>query len=259
MTAKQLFEAVGLVDDDLILAAGAPPRRRPALRWQWVPLAACLCLAVGVWQSDDDLLGWAVGLVMPGAGAAAPDSTAAAAAETAPEPAADTYAAGGAESAEAALQPEAEAAREGASLNGSAGEADNQEKAEDTGEACPIDAAGRDAWITVDVSDPGGAPIVLPAGTLCILTDGGAPFAAPELRDELATLRLYFADTVSVEAGWADEGGTPQMQYQGEALECSLTMPEDTAGGYFYLIPESDTAVTAQPGTVIICRTVPEK
>lgn len=256
MTAKQLFEAVGLVDDDLILAAGAPPRRRPALRWQWVPLAACLCLAVGVWQSDGDLLGWAAGLVMPGYGAAAPESTAATASESAPETAADTYAAeaAGDESAGAASRPETETAREGLPLTGSAGEADTQEKAEDTGEACPIDAAGRDAWVMVDVNDLCGEPMVLPAGTLCILTDGGAPFAAPEQADELPTLRLTFAEAVSAEAGWADEGGAPQMQYQGEALECSLTMPEDTAGGYFYLIPESDTAVTAQPATAVVCR-----
>ena len=47
MTARELFEAIGQVDDDLILAADAPVRRRPAVR-VWVrralPAAACLCV-----------------------------------------------------------------------------------------------------------------------------------------------------------------------------------------------------------------------
>lgn len=47
MTARELFEAIGKVDDDLILDADAPVRRRPAVR-VWVrralPAAACLCV-----------------------------------------------------------------------------------------------------------------------------------------------------------------------------------------------------------------------
>ena len=47
MTARELFEAIGQVDDDLILAADAPVHRRPAVR-VWVrralPAAACLCV-----------------------------------------------------------------------------------------------------------------------------------------------------------------------------------------------------------------------
>ena len=47
MTARELFEAIGQVDDDLILDADAPVRRRPAVR-VWVrralPAAACLCV-----------------------------------------------------------------------------------------------------------------------------------------------------------------------------------------------------------------------
>lgn len=47
MTARELFEAIGKVDDDLILDANAPVRRRPAVR-VWVrralPAAACLCV-----------------------------------------------------------------------------------------------------------------------------------------------------------------------------------------------------------------------
>ena len=47
MTERELFEAIGHVDDDLILAADAPVHRRPAVR-VWVrralPAAACLCV-----------------------------------------------------------------------------------------------------------------------------------------------------------------------------------------------------------------------
>ena len=47
MTARELFAAIGQVDDDLIRAADAPVPRRPAVR-VWVrralPAAACLCV-----------------------------------------------------------------------------------------------------------------------------------------------------------------------------------------------------------------------
>ena len=47
MTARELFEAIGQVDDDLILAADAPVHRRPAVR-VWVrralPAPACPCV-----------------------------------------------------------------------------------------------------------------------------------------------------------------------------------------------------------------------
>lgn len=52
MTARQLFEAIGHVDDDLILAADAPARRkRGRVRYlpQLVSVAACACVfAVGL-------------------------------------------------------------------------------------------------------------------------------------------------------------------------------------------------------------------
>lgn len=61
MTSRDLFEAIGLLDDTLILAADAPPAR-PRLRvWRRVlPLAACLCLIVG-----GGLLAWRSGTLMP--------------------------------------------------------------------------------------------------------------------------------------------------------------------------------------------------
>lgn len=44
MTSEDLLEAVGLLDDDLILEAGQAPIRRP-VHWQrWLGLCACLAL-----------------------------------------------------------------------------------------------------------------------------------------------------------------------------------------------------------------------
>ena len=49
MTERQLFDAIGHVDDDLILQADAPQRRKPAVYWRpIVSIAACACLAIGI-------------------------------------------------------------------------------------------------------------------------------------------------------------------------------------------------------------------
>ena len=49
MTERQLFEAIGCVDDALILEADAPQRRKPAVYWRpLVSVAACACLAIGI-------------------------------------------------------------------------------------------------------------------------------------------------------------------------------------------------------------------
>ena len=51
MTERELFEAIGHVDDDLILAADAPvKKRRRAVRLHWqqvVSVAACACIFLG--------------------------------------------------------------------------------------------------------------------------------------------------------------------------------------------------------------------
>ena len=58
MTEHELFEAIGHVDDDLILAADAPlkKRRKPPVYWRsFAAVAACACVFLGgvaVWQSD---------------------------------------------------------------------------------------------------------------------------------------------------------------------------------------------------------------
>ena len=56
MTERELFEAIGHLDDDLILAADAPvkKRRRPLVYWRsFAAAAACACIFLGgvtVWQ-----------------------------------------------------------------------------------------------------------------------------------------------------------------------------------------------------------------
>ena len=58
MTERELFEAIGHVDDDLILAADAPlkKRRKPPVYWRsFAAVAACACVFLGgvaAWQSD---------------------------------------------------------------------------------------------------------------------------------------------------------------------------------------------------------------
>ena len=58
MTERELFEAIGHVDDDLILVADAPVKKRRRvvhLHWQQVvSVAACACIVLGgaaVWRS----------------------------------------------------------------------------------------------------------------------------------------------------------------------------------------------------------------
>lgn len=87
MTERELFEAIGYVDDDLILAADAPvkKRRKPPVYWrQLVSVAACACIFLGgvaVWQSD----GFRKANMTSEAAASAADVPEAAA-ETAPAP-----------------------------------------------------------------------------------------------------------------------------------------------------------------------------
>ena len=88
MTERELFEAIGHVDDDLILAADAPVKKRRRvvhLHWQQVvSVAACACIVLGgvaVWQSD----GFRKANMTSEAAAFAADAPEAAA-ETAPAP-----------------------------------------------------------------------------------------------------------------------------------------------------------------------------
>lgn len=80
MNTRELFEAIGAMDDDLVLEADKMPARpqrnwRPLL-WRGVPLAACLCLAVGavLWQGQRSKV--ALDTALPEAAAAAPEEAA---------------------------------------------------------------------------------------------------------------------------------------------------------------------------------------
>ena len=91
MTNRDLFEAIGAIDEDLVLAADKPPVR-PKRSWRpvllrAVPAAACLCLIAGtvLWQLRGGLSGKG----------ATPDTATAAAPEEAAREAIPNQAAGG--------------------------------------------------------------------------------------------------------------------------------------------------------------------
>lgn len=82
MTNRDLFEAIGAIDEDLVLAADEPPAR-PKHGWRPVllraaPLAACVCLIAGavLWQLQG---GWSGKGAAPDTAAAMPEEAAQAA------------------------------------------------------------------------------------------------------------------------------------------------------------------------------------
>ncbi len=267
MTVKELFEAVGLVDDDLILAADAPARRRPALRWQWAPLAACLCLAVGVWQSQGKLLENVAGLVMPRSGSSAV-TAATASDEAAPEAAEalesmpDTAAAGEAAPQEAAsqegslLREESDgfASKDAGMPDAAAGYSAEQP-------VCPLDAAGYERWEMLDAAGLDGETLELSAGVLYVLTDGGEPFTVSDALDTGWALHVRAEDPdVPLVAGYAPAGGTPAPTSQGSGGDFTVTLDGDAPGAYyFYLAADGDVRLTAQLSFAVICRVAPEK
>lgn len=178
MTARQLFEAVGFVEDELVEQANAPVVRR---RVPWQPvvmMAACLCLVVGV--------AGASGLGRMKAGSAAPASNAEYSMDSA------TAVAGGTEDAapEAAME-EKETAAALAAL-------------------CPVDVTDYPLWAVCDRSGWEHSELVVNAGMLMVLTDAdGAPFAA----GQTLTVQADGAYTL----GFAAEGGAPEFA-QGETL-----------------------------------------
>ena len=178
MTARQLFEAVGFVEDELVEQANAPVVRR-RVPWQPVVMtAACLCLVVGV--------AGASGLGRMKAGSAAPASNAEYSMDSA------TAVAGGTE--DAAPEAAMEEKESGAALAA----------------LCPVDVTDYPLWAVCDRSGWEHSELVVNAGMLMVLTDAdGAPFAA----GQTLTVQADGAYTL----GFAAEGGAPEFS-QGETL-----------------------------------------
>ena len=178
MTARQLFEAVGFVEDELVEQANAPVVRR-RVPWQPVVMtAACLCLVVGV--------AGASGLGRMKASSAAPASNAEYSMDSA------TAVAGGTE--DAAPEAAMEEKESGAALAA----------------LCPVDVTDYPLWAVCDRSGWEHSELVVNAGMLMVLTDAdGAPFAA----GQTLTVQADGAYTL----GFAAEGGAPEFA-QGETL-----------------------------------------
>ena len=178
MTARQLFEAVGFVEDELVEQANAPVVRR-RVPWQPVVMtAACLCLVVGVAGTS--------GLGRMKAGSAAPASNAEYSMDSA------TAVAGGTE--DAAPEAAMEEKESGAALAA----------------LCPVDVTDYPLWAVCDRSGWEHSELVVNAGMLMVLTDAdGAPFAA----GQTLTVQADGAYTL----GFAAEGGAPEFA-QGETL-----------------------------------------
>ena len=178
MTARQLFEAVGFVEDELVEQANAPVVRR-RVPWQTVVMtAACLCLVVGV--AGASCLG------RMKASSAAPASNAEYSMDSA------TAVAGGTE--DAAPEAAMEEKESGAALAA----------------LCPVDVTDYPLWEVCDRSGWEHSELVVNAGMLMVLTDAdGAPFAA----GQTLTVQADGAYTL----GFAAEGGAPEFA-QGETL-----------------------------------------
>ncbi|WP_294500036.1 hypothetical protein [uncultured Gemmiger sp.] len=188
MTAKDLFEAVGLVDEDLIEEADAPvPGKKthfPAWR-RALPLAACFCLAVGA------VLAWrrVSGSSLAGSEAQAQLSTA-----TAPEsenpPLPEVQ-------AEAGAAPDAPVQAENApDMAAAPEERGTADRALDA--LLPAEVA--DA-ITPAAGDGGGAALAASAGELLGTAADPAPAAWP---DTMPVYRSPLADGSLDEAGMRD-------------------------------------------------------
>ena len=193
MNERQLFEAIGQVDDDLILAADRPAVRRRKKPVYWMPalsVAACAgLLMVGV-------AGWR-------AGSSKNDfvESTAAAAETAPEAAAAPD-----EAMVSAANPYAE--DEGTPVEGSTGGA---YKAEDSAESsiaiAPAHAVMLEGVIYYDtcaISDTD--PSAAPDGTITSTVDSGS-FPTEDGQSNFGTGYAY---------RYGSENGTLEVQIDGE-------------------------------------------
>ncbi|MGN0983642.1 MAG: hypothetical protein ACI4OI_02270 [Gemmiger sp.] len=213
MTARELFDAIGLVADDLILAADAPPvRRKPALWRQALPLAACFCVIVGVAQATGlNPLGRTLDLVMPRAGSSAP-SSAALVTESAAEEAQDS----------------------GEDVKDEAAAADAYAFPEE-GEA-PILLEGYEAYTLCLTGDWQGSGVALQPGVPTILTADGAPF--PSGTSLALTVTGEDGPVPNAVVGCAPAGGAPAVYASAPDEDgCyRLRTPAEAQEYYFFVI-----------------------
>lgn len=219
MTARELFDAVGLVDDALVEEAARPAVRRSAPgRWQRAAvMAACCCLALGVAQASGlDLLGRAADLVMPRMGSAAPPVEKESAVESSAACVTEDNAVP--EAAEDGMNDKAFTA------GGSTGEADAAAL------YCPVDTAEYPLWAVYERSGWEDAGLTVNAGMLMVLTDAdGAAFAGGQ------TLTLQSDGPFA--AGYAGEGGAPELTAVTEG-ETTVTLPRE--GSYYVCVLAGD-------------------
>lgn len=256
MTPKQLFEAIGQIDDDLITGAdlpqSAPARRKaPRLRyWQSLAAAAaCVCIAVGAARAAGfGKMGTALSSAAPEAKAAGQAAEAAddsalssAAAAEAPDESAPAPAPYAGSTEDAAAAPDG-----GADENGPAGGA-LADGAIQPLSTLPIPAdLCADGWVQAD-ADALAQGLSVRAGVALLVTDADGGPLAPGVT---LTVTLTGSDGAPGE-------GTLLCSAPGGAAEAvplqegraALTAPEGEAC-YFCLLPGADGTArtdTAQP------------
>lgn len=211
MTARELFEAIGLVEDELILAADGPSVRKAPIRWHRVlPAAACLCLfAGGIWT-------WA-GLFTAGSGSSAP----------AVEESANEYRV---ESSAAVTQDAPMMASEEGS--------DCWPVLLDPGEL----GLQADAFITQLTLEPDEEfTLTLEPGGLLVLTGSGDLTGG-------AVLEAEFTAGAEIQAGYAPlrDGlaADPVVLYGGSSGSCEAAVPAEEGPSCFWVAATGESAVT---------------
>lgn len=221
MTARELFDAVGLVGDDLIQEAAAPVVRRRTLPWQSVVMtAACLCLVIGV--------AGASGLGRLKAGSAAPT---AASEEYSLESAARTDE----DLARGGMDESVPAAAEGDAVQ-------DKETAAALAALCPVDVTDYPLWAVCDRSGWENNELFVNAGMLMVLPDAdGAPFSGGQ------TLTVQADGPFTL--AYAAQGGAPVMVTE-PGREAAVTLPEDGGAYYFCVLAgEEDITILAREET----------
>jgi len=222
MTTKELFSAIGLLDDDLVLAADAPVKPFKKTVWrQILPLAACLCLCVALTR----LNWWKVKTETN-------DSSAAVTADMA---APQEGSAAGAPQQERSADPQA------------------KESAFDSDEPARVDCypsiinsqsiegmSDKSACYEAELSLGSEADHTIAAGTLLVLTDAdGAAFGSR------CTLQIVSDDPIEIGCVPSDDPESPAILQSGSG-ELSAELP---GGNYYFFLANTgdrDVTVTAR-------------